>query len=204
MRSKRVPVFSGCSRWGADCVSFSGYFALPVPVPDPFQAAGATDRFHRGKVGPGRHHHRRFHRRGFRRPMRVPVSGLGDEFRGGAGRGHRDVPRARAGFVRPDDRGPGRFRDGGGIGHDENHRADRRAAFACGLSDGISDRAALSRHAYFDAHPRRAGHHLRRRGGLFCAVHVLAVPGVYYWNNTQKFTHDKDIWIGVVKGFFLG
>ena len=40
--------------------------------------------------------------------------------------------------------------------------------------------------------------------GYLVAVHVLAVPGVYYWNNTQKFTHDKDIWIGVVKGFFFG
>src|ERR1700722_9180262 len=40
--------------------------------------------------------------------------------------------------------------------------------------------------------------------GSFVAVHILAVPGVYYWNNTEKFTHDKDIWIGVVKGFFFG
>src|ERR1700683_2013726 len=40
--------------------------------------------------------------------------------------------------------------------------------------------------------------------GYFVAVHVLEVPGVYYWNNTQKYTHDKDIWIGIVKGFFFG
>jgi phospholipid/cholesterol/gamma-HCH transport system permease protein len=40
--------------------------------------------------------------------------------------------------------------------------------------------------------------------GYYVAVHVLEVPGVYYWNNTEKFTHDKDIWIGVVKGFFFG
>lgn len=40
--------------------------------------------------------------------------------------------------------------------------------------------------------------------GYYVAVHVLGVPGVYYWNNTIKFTHDKDIWIGVVKGFFFG
>ncbi len=40
--------------------------------------------------------------------------------------------------------------------------------------------------------------------GYLVAVHVLEVPGIYYWNNTQKFTHDKDIWIGVVKGFFFG
>jgi phospholipid/cholesterol/gamma-HCH transport system permease protein len=40
--------------------------------------------------------------------------------------------------------------------------------------------------------------------GYYVAVHVLGVPGVYYWNNTVKFTHDKDIWIGVVKGFFFG
>ena len=40
--------------------------------------------------------------------------------------------------------------------------------------------------------------------GYAVAVHVLEVPGVYYWNNTIKFTHDKDIWIGVVKGFFFG
>jgi phospholipid/cholesterol/gamma-HCH transport system permease protein len=40
--------------------------------------------------------------------------------------------------------------------------------------------------------------------GYLVAVHVLAVPGVYYWNNTEKFTHDKDIWIGLVKGFFFG
>jgi phospholipid/cholesterol/gamma-HCH transport system permease protein len=40
--------------------------------------------------------------------------------------------------------------------------------------------------------------------GYYVAVHILAVPGVYYWNNTEKFTHDKDIWIGVVKGFFFG
>src|ERR1700743_688237 len=30
--------------------------------------------------------------------------------------------------------------------------------------------------------------------GYLVAVHVLEVPGIYYWNNTQKFTHDKDIW----------
>jgi len=40
--------------------------------------------------------------------------------------------------------------------------------------------------------------------GYFVAVHILEVPGVYYWNNTEKFTQDKDIWIGVVKGFFFG
>ena len=40
--------------------------------------------------------------------------------------------------------------------------------------------------------------------GYFVAVHILDVPGVYYWNNTVKFTHDKDIWIGLVKGFFFG
>jgi phospholipid/cholesterol/gamma-HCH transport system permease protein len=40
--------------------------------------------------------------------------------------------------------------------------------------------------------------------GYYVAVHILQVPGVYYWNNTEKYTHDKDIWIGVVKGFFFG
>jgi phospholipid/cholesterol/gamma-HCH transport system permease protein len=40
--------------------------------------------------------------------------------------------------------------------------------------------------------------------GYYVAVHVLEVPGVYYWNNTIKFVQDKDIWIGVVKGFFFG
>ena len=40
--------------------------------------------------------------------------------------------------------------------------------------------------------------------GYLVAVDVLNVPGVYYLNNTVKFTHDKDIWIGVVKGFFFG
>jgi phospholipid/cholesterol/gamma-HCH transport system permease protein len=40
--------------------------------------------------------------------------------------------------------------------------------------------------------------------GYLVAVHVLAVPGVYYWNNTEKYTHDKDIWIGLVKAFFFG
>jgi phospholipid/cholesterol/gamma-HCH transport system permease protein len=40
--------------------------------------------------------------------------------------------------------------------------------------------------------------------GYYVAVNILGVPGVYYWNNTIKFTHDKDIWIGVVKGFFFG
>ena len=39
--------------------------------------------------------------------------------------------------------------------------------------------------------------------GYFVAVHVLEVPGVYYWNNTRKFVEDKDIWIGVVKGFLF-
>jgi phospholipid/cholesterol/gamma-HCH transport system permease protein len=40
--------------------------------------------------------------------------------------------------------------------------------------------------------------------GYYVAVHVLDVPGVYYWNNTVKYTHDRDIWIGLVKGFFFG
>src|ERR1700735_66527 len=40
--------------------------------------------------------------------------------------------------------------------------------------------------------------------GYLVAVHVLDVPGVYYWNNTVKYTHGKDIWIGLVKGFFFG
>ncbi len=40
--------------------------------------------------------------------------------------------------------------------------------------------------------------------GYYVAVHVLDVPGVYYWNNTVKFTHDKDVWFGLVKGFFYG
>src|SRR5271156_5958526 len=39
--------------------------------------------------------------------------------------------------------------------------------------------------------------------GYYVAVHILEVPGVYYWNNTQKFVEDKDIWIGVVKGFLF-
>src|SRR5258708_765643 len=42
------------------------------------------------------------------------------------------------------------------------------------------------------------------RAGSYVAVHVLDVPGVYYWNNTLKYTHAKDIWIGLVKGFFFG
>src|SRR6202522_864303 len=40
--------------------------------------------------------------------------------------------------------------------------------------------------------------------GYAVAVHVLDVPGVYYWNNTVKYTHGKDITIGLVKGFFFG
>jgi len=40
--------------------------------------------------------------------------------------------------------------------------------------------------------------------GYYVAVHALDVPGVYYWNNTVKYTHAKDIWIGLVKGFFFG
>ena len=40
--------------------------------------------------------------------------------------------------------------------------------------------------------------------GYYVAVHVLNVPGVYYWNNTVKYTHAKDIWFGLVKGFFYG
>ena len=59
---------------------------------------------------------------------------LGPEFRRRAGRGHRHVPRTRARAVRADDRGPRRLGHGGGTGHDEDHRADRRAALAGGLS----------------------------------------------------------------------
>ena len=40
--------------------------------------------------------------------------------------------------------------------------------------------------------------------GYYVAVHALDVPGVYYWHNTVLYTHDKDIWIGLVKGFFFG
>src|SRR5271163_2462257 len=40
--------------------------------------------------------------------------------------------------------------------------------------------------------------------GYYVAVHILAVPGVYYWNNTVTFTHAKDVWFGLVKGFFFG
>lgn len=40
--------------------------------------------------------------------------------------------------------------------------------------------------------------------GYYVAVHALGVPGVYYWHNTVLYTHDKDIWIGLVKGFFFG
>jgi phospholipid/cholesterol/gamma-HCH transport system permease protein len=40
--------------------------------------------------------------------------------------------------------------------------------------------------------------------GYYVAVDVLDIPGVYYWNNTVKYTHGKDIWIGLVKGFFFG
>src|SRR5271154_1675269 len=40
--------------------------------------------------------------------------------------------------------------------------------------------------------------------GYYVAVHLLHVPGVYYWNNTVRYTHDKDIGFGLVKGFFFG
>jgi phospholipid/cholesterol/gamma-HCH transport system permease protein len=40
--------------------------------------------------------------------------------------------------------------------------------------------------------------------GYYVAVHALDVPGVYYWHNTLIYTHAKDIWIGLVKGFFFG
>lgn len=40
--------------------------------------------------------------------------------------------------------------------------------------------------------------------GYYVAVHILDVPGVYYWNNTIKYAKDKDVWIGLVKGFFFG
>jgi phospholipid/cholesterol/gamma-HCH transport system permease protein len=39
--------------------------------------------------------------------------------------------------------------------------------------------------------------------GYYVAVNILAVPGVYYWANTIKYVEDKDIWIGVVKGFLF-
>lgn len=41
--------------------------------------------------------------------------------------------------------------------------------------------------------------------GYYVAVHVLGgVDGVYYWNNTLKYTMAKDIWIGTIKGFYFG
>ena len=39
--------------------------------------------------------------------------------------------------------------------------------------------------------------------GYYVAVHFLDVPGVYYWNNMTKYTHNKDVLIGLVKGFFF-
>ncbi len=59
-------------------------------------------------------------------------------------------------------------------------------------------------HADLHADPGRPGDLCGIGAGYYVAVHVLDVPGVYYWNNTVKYTHDKDIWIGVVKGFFFG
>ncbi len=40
--------------------------------------------------------------------------------------------------------------------------------------------------------------------GYYVAVDILSVPGVYYWDNMVKYTHAKDVWIGLVKGFFFG
>jgi phospholipid/cholesterol/gamma-HCH transport system permease protein len=40
--------------------------------------------------------------------------------------------------------------------------------------------------------------------GYLVAVDVVQVPGVYYLNNMEKYTHAKDILIGLVKGLFFG
>ena len=40
--------------------------------------------------------------------------------------------------------------------------------------------------------------------GYYVAVPLLGVDGVYYWDNTLKFTLDKDVWIGLIKAFLFG
>lgn len=40
--------------------------------------------------------------------------------------------------------------------------------------------------------------------GYYVAVGMLGVDGVYYWDNTLKYTMAKDVWIGTIKGFFFG
>jgi len=40
--------------------------------------------------------------------------------------------------------------------------------------------------------------------GYYVAVDMLNVDGVYYWDNTLKYTMAKDIWMGTLKGFFFG
>jgi phospholipid/cholesterol/gamma-HCH transport system permease protein len=40
--------------------------------------------------------------------------------------------------------------------------------------------------------------------GYFVAVEILGVDGVYYWANTLKFTQSRDVWTGIIKGFFFG
>ncbi len=40
--------------------------------------------------------------------------------------------------------------------------------------------------------------------GFYVATDVLGVNGTYYWHNMTKYTHSKDIIIGLVKGLFFG
>lgn len=41
--------------------------------------------------------------------------------------------------------------------------------------------------------------------GTYVAIFVVGgVDGVYYWDNTLKYTMARDVWIGTIKGFFFG
>ena len=160
---------------------------------------------HRRAEPAGRRAHRHVHRHGAGRAVVHAVQGV--RLRDAARRAdqHVDVPRAGPGAGRHDARRPRRQRDRRRARHDARHRADRRARQHGRQPRALPRRAALPR---LPADDPLADDHGRSSWASsaagFYSVHVFGIDSYHYWNNSQQFVDNWDLFYGIFKSVFFG
>ena len=112
---------------------------------------------------------------------------------------------ARAGADRADGVGARRLGDRRGARLDDGDRSDRGAARARHRSDPQAGGAARPRRRLHDAAPDASSPPaIGMVGGWIVTVLQFHVASTVYWNSVVQGLYIQDVWMGLIKPFFLG